>query len=345
MTTVKRDGSKFCIRGVDRLTSAATANSVMGALAAALHAIGDPVAYDYLMGVSGAAFRIQVHEDGLCARSPNSGRGYPCKLAVCDALDYELEWMDVPEDADGRTALAERIRAGIDRGAPVLFNYNECALAGGYESGVPGFLLRTFGDKTDSYTHSDGWPADIGIIGGRKDVRPMRERVIYEAIDRAEMLAATAQFDAYLCGFAAWDRWIELLNDETRYLHMDRSQIEHEMKGNAWICESLHDARTAAGRFLHSIAKDCPEEMRQHILTAATTYDHMVRNVLAHAFTEELAPYPNKDLPVDAWTSHLRHGMSLKLRQARLLERQAVGALAMVRHTRRMSPHVLAGAA
>src|SRR5512146_2658539 len=63
---VKRTEKSVWIEGVRNIEFRQTPTSVMGSLAEALRVLGEPVSYEYLMGASGAAFRMQVHEDGMC---------------------------------------------------------------------------------------------------------------------------------------------------------------------------------------------------------------------------------------------------------------------------------------
>ncbi|MBI2939085.1 MAG: hypothetical protein HYY04_01500 [Chloroflexi bacterium] len=323
---------------MERLRFGDTANSVMGALAAALRAVGEDVPYEYLMGASGAAFRIQVYQDGLCPSSPNANCGFNAKLAVGQALSYEVAWTDVPagtpdENAGtGRTidraALRQTVVDSIERGLPVLFDHKECGLAVGCERGVEGFLSRSFWDTTDEYGHTgERWPWAVGIIRGRKAEAPDRSRVVRRSLELAVELARTPRFTAYASGFAAWDHWVTLLVDDARFEAMDPTARDGEMLGNAWIYESLIDARSAAATYLTAIAAEVAPDARSHLLAAVSLYRQLAAEVLAKPSPTAIAPYPWTLAEGQRWTADIRRAQVERLREARELDRQAVAAI------------------
>ncbi len=82
---------KRVIEGVGRLQwGKGQENTFMGALAAVMQSIGEDVSYDYLMGVSGAAFRLQIHQPDWCPSAPDAGCGFNCAGAATEALGYKF---------------------------------------------------------------------------------------------------------------------------------------------------------------------------------------------------------------------------------------------------------------
>ena len=77
-TTLHRDQDRVWLEGVSGWFVGDRESSVHAAQAAAMAAVGEDISYEYLVGVSGLAFRMQVSKDGLCPSSPHSFCGYPC---------------------------------------------------------------------------------------------------------------------------------------------------------------------------------------------------------------------------------------------------------------------------
>jgi hypothetical protein len=63
-------------------------NTVFKSMAIAFQAMGSQTSYVDLMGLSGAAFRLQVGAN-LCPSSPHPHLGYPCDSLAQQALGYE----------------------------------------------------------------------------------------------------------------------------------------------------------------------------------------------------------------------------------------------------------------
>ena len=96
-------------------------NTVFKAMAIAFQALGADITYVDLMGVSAAAFRIQVG-DHLCPSSPHPHLGFFCAGLAQEALGYgfvEHEWE--PRSRAKVKRAKEAVVASIDSGKPLLY--------------------------------------------------------------------------------------------------------------------------------------------------------------------------------------------------------------------------------
>jgi hypothetical protein len=96
----------------------------------------EDASYEYLLGVSGLAFRMQVSREGLCPSSPHSFCGYPCHARSSRALPWKLKIFEVqPDDAGGVRKARQAIVGSIDRGVPAQYGSEEDGIIVGYQKG------------------------------------------------------------------------------------------------------------------------------------------------------------------------------------------------------------------
>jgi len=113
---------------------------------------------------------------------------------------------------------------------------------------------------------------------------------------------------------------IESLIDETCFTGDDAKKIETNIQANAFCYHSLIDARASAARYLRSIAGEVPPESREHLLTAADTYDEIAEK-LRTGLRNVHYPWDLKGKP---WTVEERRAESAILTQVLALEKRAV---------------------
>jgi len=102
------------LEGVEKLQwGKGQENTFMGALTAAMRAIGEDVTYDYLMGVSGAAFRLHFHQPNWCPSSPDATCGFDHFEPVMKALGYTAEARWTSADQEMRHAEAGVLKESL----------------------------------------------------------------------------------------------------------------------------------------------------------------------------------------------------------------------------------------
>lgn len=308
-------------------------NSVLGALEAALQAIGEEIPYEFLMGVSGGAFRVQIHQPEWCPSAPHANCGFRLYAPLAAALRFELVHLGSETQGDGEGRRAPRpVIESIDRGVPAFYSREEESLVVGYEKGGREVLLRPHAARKEGYV-----PHTVHELlsdwGGfevlrRKDRPPDRRQALIRSLEIAVELAHTEAYEdslqaggkhaRYASGFAAYAVWTQGLRDGS-------SREGAQMCGNAYCYTSLIDARRAAAVYLDSIASELGADAQAHLLRAAERYRE-IGQVLMRRSPVEVAPqpwFPN----AKSWSQRLRDEQADLLEESLALERGAVSEI------------------
>lgn len=321
-------------------------NSVIGSLAVAFQAIGEDVSYEHLMGVSGAAFRLQMHHPGWCPSAPHANCGFNCYQAALDALDYEVVEYPALKDDEASVDRARRaLVESIDGGRPVFHQWEEQSLVVGYKNEAHELLMRLYAANEPGYrtVKLDEIVSDwggFGVLRKKEGSAPARRATLIRSLELALELAHAPSFDkhtsgeltnrenfeTYLSGFAAYAFWIESLRQGERFA--DPVQLAHDMHANAHCYYSLCDAREAAAAYLRAIAPEFDGKARVHLEHAAELYQELFSEVLTERCPTELAPMPWFLKDKAAWTQELRDEQAQVLERAVPLEQRALAEIA-----------------
>jgi hypothetical protein len=318
-------------------------NTYMGALTVAMNAIGEDVTYDYLMGISGAAFRLHIYHPGWCPSAPDATCGFNHSKPAMKAMGYKMTGihsdMSKPEDVE---KVRNAVVKSIDKGYPVLAidlkEVPDWGVIVGYDDGGKEFLCRTYYDKTDEYTKAEKWPWVVDIIKEKTD-KPSQKKSVLESLRIAVEIANTEKYGDYASGFNAYEAWIaDLLADEN---FEDEEKVKsYSTHANAWSYSSLGDARAAAIKYLRSISSLFGEESTPHLEKATEIYEEILSK-LKDGF--EYAPYPWQLKDGKQWTAEMRHAEADVLKEVLALEREAVRELetALTLEEKEIYPEVL----
>jgi len=297
-----------------------------GALRACLQRIGEQVTYEYLMGVSGAAFATRFRSD-WSATSADAGLNEDHAKPALEALGYSYEWA-----GSGMPNASEVVIASIDAGIPIvasrLVGYTDWGLLVGYKHGGDIWLCRTYHDKTDAYTEVANLPHSMLILG-EKRTQPSTEESVKRSIRlsvqfaKGEKTLSDARFEV---GLKAYEAWIKALNsqDLAKYPPAELQRIMHV---NAWLYRCLIDARSAGVKYLKWAEKFIPDEARSALNDAATAYEEEVR-MLEDA--RNSAPYPYEVSETEGWTSKMRNEQIKTMTSALEKEKEAIASLEKV---------------
>ena len=228
-THVVHEGERTVVEGVPVQRGK---NSVLSALASVLQAQGEDVTYEYLMGVSSHAFRMQF---SWCPSAPHSNCGFntvgPALKAVGYTLaDYPMRWPDKSragrEEADVARA-REALKRSIDAGRPAIAGSEESCILVGYEpsaDGAAGLLVRAGKDGEYGEPMKE-LPWGLAVLGA-KSPPPLRRESLLWSLRTAVANAHAAELSSangaegkvlrYPAGFVAWDKWIAELSDEKK---------------------------------------------------------------------------------------------------------------------------------
>ncbi len=324
-TTVHRDADRVWLEGVSGWFVGDRESSVHAAQAAAMAAVGEDISYEYLLGVSGLAFRMQVSKDGLCPSSPHSFCGYGCHARSSQALPWKLQPFETKTDDTAKVKAARQaVVDSIDRGVPVQYGSEEDGIIVGYQKGGKEWIcfhpMREGSTKTFVETQ---WPWGILIFVEPKQEMPSKRELATGAIEQAVAMAQAQEAEGYHVGLTAWDAYLARLR---ALQEADEETQKGDMVGNSWIYECLAQYRSAAAQYLREVASEFGSQAEGHLLKAANLYERMSNEVLQdseHCLIT-IAPLPWSLKEGEAWTHEMRQDQITRLEAALPLEREAI---------------------
>jgi hypothetical protein len=328
--TLHRDNGRVLLDGVTGWFIGDKESSVHAAQEAVMRALGEDVAYDDLVGVSGLAFRMQVSKEGLCPSSPHSCCGWRCTDRSSQALPWNVRGIPIRKDDANQAAEARRaVVDSIDRGIPVQYGCEEDGVVVGYQKGGQEWIclhpMKKEGKETVIET---SLPWGIALFTSRKDAVPSGRELaagaLHQAVDMAHA-EETKENGAYFLGFRAWDAWIgkiEALDDA------DEKTRSAALLGNAWIYECLAHYRGSAARYLRGIAGEFDDATAGRLRKAADLYEKMATQVLTDAThcVLDVAPYAWR-LKGNPWTAGMRRDQIRRLKAALPMEHEAIAEI------------------
>ncbi|MEW6745320.1 MAG: hypothetical protein AB1486_21420 [Planctomycetota bacterium] len=327
-TTVHRRGDQVLISGAKGWCGADKGSSVHAAQEAVMQAIGEKITYDTLLGVSGLAFRMQIHKQAFCPSSPHSHCGYKCVARSLQALPWEVRVFEVKAEEQDQVQEARRaVIESIDRGVPVQYGSEEDGIIVGYQRGGDEWIcyhpLQERGSRTFVETK---WPWGIAVFTARKQRLPSSRDLALGALQQGATMARTSEAGAYFVGFKAWEEYIARLEALD---HAEESTRRAAMLGNAWIYECLVQYRAVAARYLRAIAREFDEPVTAYLMRAAGHYSRMSSEVLVDGERRPgaIAPYPSMLRDGEGWSTKTRADQVRRLQDALALERQAIGEI------------------
>ena len=300
-----------------------------GSLFAVLQFLGDPCDYDYIMGVTGAAFRRFWNRDD----GGNVDLSYlgdePFRL-ILGALGYE--WRKVPAEKE---AMFQAIVESIDRGVPAIsfgiIGPPEAGVVAGYDrNGQLLYGWSYFQDQRDHYYEKRDWfetmekGAGKGLIVLGAKVAPRlsdREIVVASlrwAID-LERTALRPCIPEHSTGLAAYDGWAGGLEVDADYPADDPEVMGTRVMVHGDQAVMLEERHSAA-KFLRQMARVAPE-VAAHLNAAAALYDETADMMGAiwlwgHSMGE--------DVRRGLGDAETRRGLAQAIREAKAREAQAV---------------------
>lgn len=294
-----------------------------GALSTCLCHLGEQVTYEYLMGVSGAAFATRFRKDwSVLSADPTVVPDHT--KAALQAVGYSYEWI-----GSGMQTAQQLVIDSIDRGVPVvamqLANYLDWGLIVGYSRGGDIWVCRTYHDKGADYSKAAKLPPTMLILG-QKSEPPSTDELLKRSVELAVQFAkgekrpSDSRFES---GLKAFDAWADALQSSELAQTTGR-QLEILQHINAWLYSCLVDARTAGVAYLRWAAKLLKGDAAKHLNEAANLYDEEVK-LLKDG--REAVPYPSKNESEVRWTAELRAKQIEVLRAALEKEKEAIANL------------------
>ncbi len=336
------NASKITIPGLEdyRIGTAGRRTSAMSALAGALASAGcEGLDYPHLMGVSGAAFRLQWYQPGWSVQSVCPRSGYDCVTRVLGRIPFHavVKTAHLASGSGYEDELRREIRERIDEGLPVPVYGEHFCLIAGYDAVTGDFLVRPWNTEIPGYSpvamsgcceQPEGF-----ILLYKTGHEPHPEQLALESLDWASFLARSDRYPVpvrdrwveafFACGFHAFHLWIDQLWD-TSFLHgRDAVDVREMMQANHLTYATLVDARQSAVTYLRRLVAFFGGEMAEHLALAAEAYERAVACLLRRGTPETIAPPPTA-IPVKRWDWAMRQEQARRLDAALNHEMTAV---------------------
>lgn len=326
------DPPQLRLAGIPRIGFDVHLSPFPGALYAVLNYLGDHQDYDYLMGITGAAFRrLWNRDDGGNIDLSRFG-DLPFRL-VFTALGYS--WQRLPAD---KTTMLAAIKTSLAQGIPPisfgLLGPPEAGLITGYaEDGAVLYGWSYFQpDNRDYYAlrewfetmdKSNGY--GLLILGAKTGPIPLPRDVLLTALEWAIDLAYTTprpHLPEHVSGLAAYEAWANALTCDADYPPHNSEVLAFRTMIHGDQCMMLEERRDAA-RFLRRMktAAPCEADLLEE---AATLYDKVAELV------GPIWPWPVEPTAVASQAladPEQRRRLATYIRAAREQEAQAVALL------------------
>lgn len=305
-------------------------NSFIGALTATAQAMGNKVTYDYVMGVSGASFKLTVID---CPSCEDATCGIDCSIPAAKALGYKMSSLFCdPKKPDEVEKARQAIVKSIDQGYPVLaLDLAVCAEWGvisGYKNDGNELLCRTYFDQMEDYRKAEKWPWGLYFITVKQNPPSKKDNVL-KSLEIAGQIARTEKSDGYFCGFAAYNEWCRMLGDES-WGKLSNDGKSSLLNLNAICYRILLDARKSAVTYLLSVKDELGLNCSKHLLKASDLYEKETK-LLVNMRKQMIIPWEDKTK--EPWSDKNRHAQIEVLKQSLELERKAVEQLDLAIHT------------
>ena len=340
---------KKVIEGIERIHWEKTSSlCFVGATAACMHYLGEPVSNDYVMGISGGAFKLFWHPAWAPSNCDLLMYGEEPIRRTFNSLGYGYQYImregrEKPDvDVTGtRAQFAPLIVASIDAGIPVIaqgiVGPPECSVVAGYERRGEVLYGRSyFQEDPEAYFRAENWSCFGVILIGAKQEKPSPRQVLMNTLEWAIKLTREPSFEGmpasakytrrHISGLAAYDAIAAALERDDEYpadnVEILAFRCTALSNDGLWL---LTDKRRAAASFTNSMAEQGftgAEELRQ----AAGEYEQ--ETVLLHQAAEKT---PGSWMPADEVRKianpTLRRDLARWLREAKAYEARAVSHL------------------
>ena len=299
-------------------------NSFIRSTQFALNALGENYSYQYLMGISGAAFRLHFDPD-WCPSSVDATTGFDVSKILFRSLGYACELVKINDNSfDDIRFLYQKIMNQIDSGIPIvavnLRGHTEWGIISGYLNDRPGILCRTYFDEADEYSLAEHAPWLSFFIGEKS--KSLHEQTLFSnSLKIGVQLAKTDQFEQYKNGFSALETWIEKLGESASA----NSTAFKAYETNWTIFNCLLDARRAAAAYLSDMFQKYPRENSEIIVEK---YQAIV-NLLEQTQKEVL---PSYSAIAEKWTPEILLKQTEVLEQVLKLEKEVIELVEAVIH-------------
>jgi hypothetical protein len=290
----------------------------IGSLNLCLNHLGEKVTYQYLMGVSGAAFATRFFRD-WCPSSADAAMNDDHPKAAMQAVGYFYTWATT---GDPRV-IVDSINSSVPVIGIDLAGKDDWGIIVGYQHMGETWLCRTYYDKSGVYYRTGKTPWSALIIGPTGGAPSMAQNARNSIELAVEFARGEHKLPDYAVGFDAYGAWIEALQSK-KLRGLAGKDLEETAFINALLYNSLIDARYAGVTHLTWAATVLKGEAKTHCEEAAKLYQEEV-DILKDA--RDYVKYPQNIKSGPKWSADMRAYQIEALRQALEKDKAAVAEL------------------
>lgn len=342
MATVKKEGSKVYIEGVPGIGWGAGFTYFAASLSSCMKVLGEDIPYHFIMGTSGAAFRLKWRPErwqtdcgGFMGFDDDEPHG-PYRRAI-EAIGYEF----VTTEPGNKEDDIRNIMSSIDAGIPVIgFGFigpPEAGVIAGYDDGGEVLLGWSYYPDVDNpdtisedptgYLRKRSWHECVGnenmgyiFIKGKKERPPLRQ-IYVDALEWAVKYTRTPMDDGIYNGLAAYKAWADEIIQDRFFPAEDQGVISDRYLSIAyhqmWLVE-----RGSTAKFLRQIAED-ESDLAPELIAAADCYAEILQ--LHEDSNKVIKPDFSEEAIKQVSDPAIRRIYSLVLLKMRDKEEEAIG--------------------
>lgn len=327
-TKINHDGDKVWLKGIKGWSSNEKASSVHAAFEAIMKALDEDIGYEYLVGISSLAFRMQI--SGLCPSSPHPCSGYNCVDRSIRILPWKIKGYGFNQNnSEKLKKLYEIVVKSIDRGIPLQTGEEDDGIIIGYQKEKKELIClhpwHHNGDKPFVVSSFTDICWSITLYTERKTKPIDHRKLVIDSLKQAVKMANKSKFRGYYIGFKAWEEYIKSLKMLNKNLQTAKGD---DILGNAWIYKCLVHYRDIAAKYLVIIEDQFGEETKRHLRNASRLFEEISHDILKYdKGLEEITGDYNTMLEHVDWTKEMCPDQIKRLEKAKPLEVQAINNL------------------
>ena len=296
-------------------------NTFVGSFRRLLQSQGKDVPYWYLMGVCGAAFRIQIHRNSWRMNSPDLICGFELTDYLFNAFGMEYERIWVCGDQEKISYARNALSRSLDKSIPAI----GLGLDGKSYHGIvigrqPTGAFMALDYSLPGYPHAVAEKM-VWCYHVVTDSRPLlteREQLI-QGLGLARQFLTQTRAKSFHLGLDAYEYWYStLVNPQHHNPYEDDWRAKDRNNGNYWIFINLLDARIAAGRFCRDAAQRFPA-CAENLKKLAEIYES-ITTILKPFIMHKVIRPDTKISRAWPWTLHQRRKQAKCLLEIKALE-------------------------
>lgn len=245
-------------------------NTFICAVVRIVNYLEEYLTYDYLMGISGAAFRFHIHKRGWSVfrdghwttLAPDATMGFSCGETSLQRLGFRYHFLQSIKRTKEFThhqgdvdTMMKQIKNSIDRGYPVLgmklIKRDDWGLIVGYRD--DDLVCLTYHNKDINKPQvAENFPTVMCIIDDRPGYLN-RVRSEIAAFETAEELYTGRDFGNFFNGLRGYKQWIKNLNNSKFLTRLNDEKFKEFVRANYWMYICMHDAKLSAIKYLKII--------------------------------------------------------------------------------------------